>query len=110
MPAMTIFAMLISFLRNHMLKRLEKEKPLFKESDIKYILTVPAIWKENAKQFMREAAVEVIDLICNFKIKLFFFILKKLHDLLVISRQTFSKGKTIVSNLKKNNDDKSYLK
>ncbi|XP_060595951.1 heat shock 70 kDa protein 12B-like [Ruditapes philippinarum] len=58
MPAMTIFAMSIRFLRNHLLKRLEKEEPWVKESDIKYILTVPAIWKENAKQFMREAAVE----------------------------------------------------
>ncbi|XP_060595953.1 heat shock 70 kDa protein 12B-like [Ruditapes philippinarum] len=62
MPAMTIFAMSIRYLRNHLLKRLEKEEPWVKESDIKYILTVPAIWKENAKQFMREAAVEVIDL------------------------------------------------
>jgi hypothetical protein len=59
---MTIFAMSIRYLRNHLLKRLEKEEPWVKESDIKYILTVPAIWKENAKQFMREAAVEVIDL------------------------------------------------
>ncbi|XP_060583162.1 heat shock 70 kDa protein 12B-like [Ruditapes philippinarum] len=58
MPAMTIFGMSIRYLRNHLLKRLEKEEPWIKESDIKYVLTVPAIWKENAKQFMRKAAVE----------------------------------------------------
>jgi hypothetical protein len=26
------------------------------ETDIHWVLTVPAIWKDNAKQFMREAA------------------------------------------------------
>lgn len=27
--------------------------------DVKWVLTVPAIWKQPAKQFMREAAYEV---------------------------------------------------
>jgi hypothetical protein len=29
------------------------------ETDIHWVLTVPAIWKDNAKQFMREAAQQV---------------------------------------------------
>ena len=29
------------------------------ESHIRWVLTVPAIWNEKAKQFMRMAAVEV---------------------------------------------------
>jgi hypothetical protein len=29
------------------------------ENDIHWVLTVPAIWKDNAKQFMREAAQQV---------------------------------------------------
>ena len=29
------------------------------EDDIHWVLTVPAIWNEPAKQFMREAAVDV---------------------------------------------------
>ena len=31
----------------------------FNASDIQWVLTVPAIWKPAAKQFMREAAYEV---------------------------------------------------
>ena len=31
----------------------------FKEGDIQWVLTVPAIWTPKAKQFMREAAYEV---------------------------------------------------
>ena len=29
------------------------------EDDITFVLTIPAIWNEPAKQFMREAAVDV---------------------------------------------------
>jgi hypothetical protein len=40
------------------------------ETDIHWVLTVPAIWKDNAKQFMREAAQQVFVLfvILNFYI------------------------------------------
>lgn len=31
------------------------------EKSIRWVLTVPAIWDENAKQFMREAAHKVIN-------------------------------------------------
>jgi hypothetical protein len=31
----------------------------FEERDIVWVLTVPAIWTDAAKKFMREAAVEV---------------------------------------------------
>ena len=30
-----------------------------KDKDVNYVLTVPAIWNDMAKRFMREAAVEV---------------------------------------------------
>ena len=59
MPAMTIFAMSIRYLKKHLLSRLDKEEPWVKENDIKYVLTVPAIWNEKAKSFMREAAEQV---------------------------------------------------
>lgn len=32
------------------------------EDDIRFVLTVPAIWNEAAKQFMREAASKVISM------------------------------------------------
>ncbi|XP_045161878.1 heat shock 70 kDa protein 12B-like [Mercenaria mercenaria] len=56
MPAMTIFAMSIGYLKRHFLEALNRQKTGIVDSDIKYVLTVPAIWNDNAKQFMREAA------------------------------------------------------
>ncbi|XP_053407477.1 heat shock 70 kDa protein 12B-like [Mercenaria mercenaria] len=58
MPAMTIFAMSISYLRKHFLEALNCQTTGVEETDIKYVLTVPAIWNDNAKQFMRESAVQ----------------------------------------------------
>jgi len=46
--------------------------------DVRWVITVPAIWKQSAKQFMREAAYQVchfIDMIDE-KIKMFGFILQ----------------------------------
>lgn len=58
MPARTIFTMSIRYLRTHFRNALNLQMVGVEESDIKYVLTVPAIWNDNAKQFMREAAVE----------------------------------------------------
>ncbi|XP_052788875.1 heat shock 70 kDa protein 12A-like isoform X2 [Mya arenaria] len=60
LPAMTVFSLSIRFLKDELLKTsgdqiggngLEPE-------DIHWVLTVPAIWNDAAKQFMREAAQE----------------------------------------------------
>ena len=37
----------------------------FKEDDIQWVLTIPAIWTPKAKQFMREAAFEVRSYFCT---------------------------------------------
>ncbi|XP_052799179.1 heat shock 70 kDa protein 12B-like [Mya arenaria] len=58
MPAMTIFSMSIRFLRDHLVKTLNTQTVDIEEADIQYVLTIPAIWNDNAKQFMREAAME----------------------------------------------------
>lgn len=58
MRAMTIFGMSIRYLRNHLLEALNLKTTGIEESDIFYIITVPAIWDNSAKQFMREAAIE----------------------------------------------------
>ncbi|XP_053399962.1 heat shock 70 kDa protein 12A-like [Mercenaria mercenaria] len=55
-PAMTIFSMSINYLRDHLLKELNNRTTGIEETDIQYVITVPAIWNDNAKQFMREAA------------------------------------------------------
>ncbi|KAK3596867.1 hypothetical protein CHS0354_039862, partial [Potamilus streckersoni] len=56
MPAMTVFSMSIRYLRNHLLETLETRDTGTNESDILWVLSVPAIWNDSAKQFMREAA------------------------------------------------------
>jgi hypothetical protein len=33
--------------------------------DVRWVVTVPAIWKQPAKQFMREAAYQVKDFLCQ---------------------------------------------
>jgi molecular chaperone DnaK (HSP70) len=59
MPAMTIFTMSIKYLKQHFTEALNKQKTGIVDEDIQYVITVPAIWKDNAKQFMREAAENV---------------------------------------------------
>ena len=59
LPAMTVFSMTLNYFRNHALRELtdatgSKTTP----QDIRWVITVPAIWRQKAKQFMREAAYE----------------------------------------------------
>ncbi|XP_062596447.1 heat shock 70 kDa protein 12B-like [Saccostrea cucullata] len=56
MPAIAIFTMAIKFLKEHLMETLEKVADNCTEDLIQWVLTVPAIWDEGAKQFMMEAA------------------------------------------------------
>ncbi|XP_063415310.1 heat shock 70 kDa protein 12B-like [Mytilus trossulus] len=56
MPALEIFSMVIRYLKGHLLETLETRGTGLDNNDIHWVLTVPAIWTEPAKQFMREAA------------------------------------------------------
>lgn len=56
---MHVFSLSIKFLRYHLFESLGDKFTGIQEEDIHYVLTVPAIWDYNAKQFMREAAVKV---------------------------------------------------
>ena len=60
MEAMSVFSLCIKHLKDEVVKELNKgvvgEIQL---SDIQFILTVPAIWNDTAKMFMREAAIKV---------------------------------------------------
>ncbi|XP_061186261.1 heat shock 70 kDa protein 12A-like [Saccostrea echinata] len=56
-PAHGLFIETIRFLKRHFLKALVSVRGLdFKEDDIQYVLTIPAIWSDVAKQIMRESA------------------------------------------------------
>ena len=57
---MLVISECIKFLSGHLKRELHKlGQDMIKPCDIKWVLTVPAIWSDAAKQFMREAAVEV---------------------------------------------------
>ncbi|KAL3879593.1 hypothetical protein ACJMK2_031882 [Sinanodonta woodiana] len=60
LPAKTVFSHVIRYLKEDMLKnsRDRLSSGHIREDEITWVLTVPAIWTDAAKQFMREAAIE----------------------------------------------------
>ncbi|XP_069101466.1 heat shock 70 kDa protein 12A-like isoform X2 [Argopecten irradians] len=56
MSAVDVFAAGIKYLRDHFYSILSSR--VLRTKDTKWVLTVPAIWNEAAKQFMRQAAVQ----------------------------------------------------
>ena len=59
--AQTIFTLSIKALVDHFQLHLKKQilSKLLSKKDIRWILTVPAIWSDAAKRFMRKCAVDV---------------------------------------------------
>ena len=57
--AMEVFKHAIKYFRDLMLNTIDKKGLGVKEENIRWVLTVPAIWSDPAKQFMAEAAVMV---------------------------------------------------
>ncbi|XP_062582495.1 heat shock 70 kDa protein 12B-like [Saccostrea cucullata] len=57
--AMSVFMHCIKYLKSHMLEALNDSKKFeTKITDIDFVITVPAIWDDTAKMFMREAAIK----------------------------------------------------
>lgn len=56
MKALYIFSCVIRYLKDCLLKQLADRGTLVKNEDIHWVLTVPAIWSDGSKQFMRTAA------------------------------------------------------
>ena len=59
LPALDIFAHSIRYLKEHFHSALMNQTGDTHDSKIQYVLTVPAIWDDKAKIFMRKAAVKV---------------------------------------------------
>ena len=59
LPALVVFSESIKYLKQSLLEEAKKQQADIRADDIKWILTVPAIWSDPAKAFMRRAAVEV---------------------------------------------------
>ena len=57
--AMTVFTESIRYLKNLFLISFVNSRPDLQEQDVLYVLTVPAIWSDPSKQFMRNAAEQV---------------------------------------------------
>ncbi|XP_060577012.1 heat shock 70 kDa protein 12B-like [Ruditapes philippinarum] len=58
MPAMKVVTECIRYLKDHLIRTCEERKTGLNVREIHWVLTVPAIWDDSAKQFMREAAIE----------------------------------------------------
>lgn len=59
MPALKIFSLAIRYMKDHLMNMIRSRGIEFYDEDVMWVLTIPAIWSEPAKQFMREAAVQV---------------------------------------------------
>lgn len=54
-----VFTRYIKCLKDSMFQNVESVFPGIRDDDIEYVLTVPAIFGENSKMFLREASVKV---------------------------------------------------
>lgn len=63
MEAIKVFELSIKFLVGDLMKNLKNSYTDIKQSDVEFVITVPAIWDDRSKQFMREAAKEVRQLL-----------------------------------------------
>jgi long-subunit acyl-CoA synthetase (AMP-forming) len=59
LPAIQVFSGGIKFLKDHLFQNFKGRVPQLQDGDIHWVLTVPAIWDEVAKKFMRKSAEEV---------------------------------------------------
>lgn len=59
LPAIDVFSACIRYLKEHLLKMCREKEIGIREKEMHWVLTVPAIWDDSAKQFMREAGVKV---------------------------------------------------
>lgn len=66
MSALTVFAYALHHLKIHALMELSDQTGSnVAIEDVRWVVTVPAIWKQPAKQFMREAAYQVQNFLCQ---------------------------------------------
>ena len=62
LSALTVFQLSIAYLADDMIKKGGNAVAGgITMEDVHWVLTVPAIWTNGAKQFMREAAIKVLD-------------------------------------------------
>ncbi|XP_062584704.1 uncharacterized protein LOC134246362 isoform X2 [Saccostrea cucullata] len=58
-PAMNVFSLALKFFRDHALQELSDQSGMkILNEDVRWVISVPAIWRASAKQFIRQAAYE----------------------------------------------------
>lgn len=68
LPALDVFSMAIKFLVDDMHTVVkDRVAGTIQKSDVHWVITVPAIWTDSAKQFMRKAGESVIQLNIDLK-------------------------------------------
>lgn len=77
MEAIKVFSSAIGYLKDQMLINCRRQLTGIEESDIMWVLTVPAIWDDKSKQLMRETAEEVY-------LFLYYFLSKTLLDFAIM--------------------------
>lgn len=81
-PALEVFAKCLEYLKkiatdaiNQRHLRSDKDNPdaevMYKDEQIQWVITIPAIWSISAKEFMRKAAYKVIRMSYNWKYRTF---------------------------------------
>jgi len=59
-PALDVFAHALRYFRQHALQELnDQTSTTLVDDDVRWVITVPAIWTPPARQFMRIAAIQV---------------------------------------------------
>ena len=59
MLALNVFTMAITFMKEHLMQAVRNQVSFIKQSDVMFVITVPAIWSDVSKYFMRKAAIGV---------------------------------------------------
>jgi len=59
MPAVKVIAAAMIYLKQKLMEPLKITKCVSDDQDVRWVITVPAMWKASARQLMRNAAYEV---------------------------------------------------
>lgn len=90
LSAMKVFAKSIEALMQHLFDIFNQRGIDIKKTEIRWVLTVPAVWSDAAKQFMRRSAELVCTLFkAKMKIAKVFIVLLKKKDIYKFCHSTF---------------------
>ena len=97
LPIMTIIRESIGFFKRHALEALSRQRNV-RPDEVFWVLTVPAIWSEPAKELMRVAAIEVNKGLLKCHLLLNSFLSSKRPVVLHVSSNTCGNLKPILRN------------